>query len=126
MASPKEASDFSKKVMASIRQIPPGFVATYGQIAALAGKPHGSRGVAWILNSCANSHQLPWQRVLNSQGRISFSVGSSLHKKQKTLLQREGVRFGRGGRLDLTVYQWSRQPRKPRTSAKTPTMFRGV
>jgi len=72
-----ELSDFSKKVMTLIKQIPKGRVATYGQIAKLAGKSQGSRGVAWILNSSSVAHELSWHRVLNSKGMISFSVGSA-------------------------------------------------
>jgi methylated-DNA-protein-cysteine methyltransferase-like protein len=56
-----EMTPFSKMVIRLIKKIPRGNVASYGQIAALAGNPRGSRGVSWILHSCSRSHKLPWQ-----------------------------------------------------------------
>lgn len=92
-------TDFTKKVIRLIRSIPRGKVASYGQIAKLAGKPQGSRGVAWILHSSSRAQGLPWQRVLNSQGRISFPEDSREYARQKQLLENEGVEFA-GGRVD--------------------------
>ncbi len=115
-------TDFTLKVIAIVKKIPLGKVATYGQIARLSGKPHGARGVGWILNSCAESHDLPWQRVLNSQGKISFSPRSSAYLDQRRLLLAEGVRFLDRGSLDLAKYQWKREP-KPRKNRKEPSLF---
>jgi len=67
-----QISEFTKQVMEQIKAIPFGNVATYKQIAELAGKPQASRGVSWILHSCSTAYKLPWHRVLNSQGKISF------------------------------------------------------
>ena len=103
-------SEFTTKVISTIQKIPAGQVATYKQIAALAGKPHGSRGVAWILHSCSKSHKLPWQRVLNAQGKISFPPGSAHFKRQRTLLQKEGVVFAENGKIDMTKFQWKKKP----------------
>ena len=101
-------SDFAKSVIGFVKKIPRGKVATYGQIAALAGKPHGARGVGWILHACTNTHGLPWQRVLNSQGRISFSPKTKEYKDQKRLLEEEGIVFIDRGKLDLGEYQWQK------------------
>ena len=113
-------SEFSAKVMGFIKKIPRGKVATYGQIAALAGKPHGARGVAWILHSSSTSHGLPWHRVLGSSGKISFPERASNHREQKRRLEAEGVKFN-GGRTDLTKFQWKKRPAKP--GRRTPKIF---
>lgn len=110
----KEKTDFSKKVIATIKKIPRGKVATYAQIAKLAGKLHGVRGVVWILHSSSGYNDLPWHRVINSKGRISFPEMSEQWVKQKKLLEREGIEFEEGGVVDLTVYQWSKQVSSPR------------
>lgn len=119
-----EVSAFSKKAMTLIRAIPSGKVATYGQIAALAGKPQGSRGVAWILHSSSTVHRLPWHRVLNAQGKISFEKGTHNFKQQKKRLEQEGVVLTSDGKLSLTKYQWKKKAPKPRLASNKPKMFR--
>ena len=119
-------SEFSQMVIKLILQIPAGKVATYGQIAKLAGKPQGSRGVAWILNSCSKSHKLPWQRVLNSQGKISFPVGTAECSQQMRLLKKEGVVFDENQKIDLSVFQWKMAiPAKKvsKVDSKKPRLF---
>ncbi|ASD62304.1 MGMT family protein [Bdellovibrio bacteriovorus] len=114
---------FSEKVLKLIKKIPAGKVATYGQIAALAGKPQGSRAVAWLLHSCSESHDLPWQRVLNSKGKISFPPGTKSYRQQKKLLVSEGVRFGEGDVIEMSLFQWKKKPVSAKVSAKKPRMF---
>lgn len=116
-------SDFTKAVLKAVRKIPSGKVATYGQIARLAGKPHGARGVGWILNSMAELHELPWQRVINSKGQISFKAGSKEQAEQKRLLRNEGVRFLDRSSIDLKIYGWKRDS-KSRVKHGSPSMFR--
>lgn len=118
-----EMNDFTKKVLSLITKIPPGKVASYGQIAALAGKPHGSRGVGWILNSCTESHQLPWQRVINSQGKISFPKASKLYKEQKKLLLKEKVSFLENDSIDLKIFGWQKSVKKKLPPKNQPRMF---
>lgn len=118
------ASDFSKKVISYIQKIPYGQVATYKQIAILAGKPQGSRGVSWILHSCSTTYKLPWHRVLNSQGRISFDRKSHNYREQKKGLEKEGVVISRDGQLDLSQFQWKKKPKKSKVKSNQPTMFR--
>jgi methylated-DNA-protein-cysteine methyltransferase-like protein len=92
-----------------IAAIPAGRVATYGQVAHLAGKPWGARQVAWILHSQSDKYTLPWQRVIGAAGRISLPPGRGL-ETQSRLLRREGVVVGAGGRVDLEKFRW--QPEK--------------
>lgn len=122
-ATPLKMTLFSRSVIAWVKKIPRGKVATYGQIARLAGKPHGARGVGWILNSSSETHKLPWQRVLNSRGKISFPVKSDEHKKQKSLLKKEGVKFAEDGSINLEQFGWKKEPTVKR-DRRTPSMFR--
>jgi methylated-DNA-protein-cysteine methyltransferase-like protein len=96
---------FSERVKNLIKTIPPGQVATYGQIAAMAGNPRGARGVVWILHSSSRSAALPWQRVINRKGRISLSPGQG-YEEQKSLLAAEGIRFDSRDRIDLKKFLW--------------------
>jgi len=96
---------FTREVKAVIRRIPRGRVATYGQIAALAGRERAARGVSWILHSSSETAALPWHRVIGGPGRISLPRGRGF-EEQKRRLVAEGVTVGRGGRIDLKRYQW--------------------
>lgn len=96
-------TEFSNRVIALIKAIPKGKVATYGLIAKLAGRPNGSRAVGWLLHSCTKSHKLPWQRVIKSDGQLSFPVSSEAYRRQESLLQKEGVVI-RNHRVDLKKY----------------------
>lgn len=82
-------STFTKKIIQHIRKIPEGEVATYKQIAELAGKPQGSRGVAWVLHSSSIAYKLPWHRVLNSQGKISFDKNPLIIANKKNGLKKK-------------------------------------
>lgn len=96
---------FSEEVAAIIKSIPPGKVATYGQIAALAGNRFAARQVVRVLHSLSEREGLPWHRVVNAKGIISLPLGSG-YELQKRLLTEEGVVFGKDGRIDFTVYLW--------------------
>ena len=97
--------EFEERIRERIRAIPRGKVATYAQIAALAGNPRGARQVARVLHSCSGTAGLPWHRVINSRGGISLKRGRGF-EDQKRLLAGEGVRVGRGGRVGLDEFQW--------------------
>ncbi len=99
---------FTREVKKTIRSIPRGRVATYGQIAALAGREHGARGVAWILHSSSEAAGLPWHRVIGAAGCISLPRRRGF-EEQKRRLSAEGVAVGPGGRIDLKRYQWEPQ-----------------
>lgn len=118
-----KVSDFTKTVIKKILQIPKGRVATYKQIAELSGKPQASRGVSWILHSCATLYKLPWHRVLSSQGRISFERHTHNFREQRRLLRSEGIKMTEDGQLDLSQFQWKKRPTKPRSKTNGPKMF---
>jgi methylated-DNA-protein-cysteine methyltransferase related protein len=94
----------SRRIADLIRSIPPGRVASYGQIAALAGIPHGARQVARLLHSSSDKRGLPWHRVLNAQGRISLPRGGGA-ELQRRMLKSEGVTFRRGV-VDRERFGW--------------------
>jgi len=101
-------TDFTEKVIAVITSIPYGRVATYGNIAAAAGNPRGARQVARILHSCSSSYQLPWHRVVSSNGQISLPEGAG-REEQASMLSGEGVEIPRSLRIDLGKYRWNFQ-----------------
>ena len=76
---------------------------TYGQIAAYADSPRSARQVARILHSMSGTHQLPWHRVINKQGKISLTGQARFI--QRTLLEREGIIF-KNNKIDLSIYRW--------------------
>lgn len=95
--------EFTLAVIEVIRSIPRGKVLTYGQVAELAGNPRAARQVSRILHSCSAKYNLPWHRVINSSGKISF-VEKYSHNQQKLLLEKEGVKFNKKGVIDLDLY----------------------
>jgi methylated-DNA-protein-cysteine methyltransferase-like protein len=101
-----ESSSFSQRVKDIIKKISRGKVATYGQIAALAGNYRAARQVVWILNSSSRKDKLPWHRVINGKGRISLKPNHG-YEIQKELLQKEGVKFSKSDNIDFKLYLWS-------------------
>jgi methylated-DNA-protein-cysteine methyltransferase related protein len=99
---------FSSAVLEAIAAIPSGRVATYGQIAAMAGNPRGARGVVWILRSSSRKHKLPWHRVIAAGGRIALGEGRG-REEQIALLDAEGVPF-RLGKVDMEHAAWKGSP----------------
>jgi methylated-DNA-protein-cysteine methyltransferase related protein len=106
---------FTDRAKDAIKRIPRGRVASYGQIAALAGSPRGARQVVWILHSSSDKDRLPWHRVINAKGQISLPHGYG-YELQKALLEEEGVSFDIDGATDLKRFGW--QPAKTRTRQK--------
>ncbi|MCX6570826.1 MAG: MGMT family protein [Candidatus Aminicenantes bacterium] len=98
-------SPFTREAKRVIRAVPRGRVATYGQIAALAGRERAARGVAWVLHSSSDAAGLPWHRVINGRGGISLGRGRGFEEQKKRLVA-EGVVVGLGGRVDLKRFQW--------------------
>ena len=96
---------FSERVKRVLKSVPQGKVATYGQIAAYAGNLRAARQVAWLLHSSSNKYNLPWHRIINSNGRISLKPGQG-YEIQKVLLEREGVIFDKNDVIDLRKYLW--------------------
>lgn len=98
--------DFFGRVYRLVRRIPPGKVATYGQIAWLLGAPRGARAVGWAMRATPEGSAVPWQRVVNAAGRISEGRSRGEVVMQRLLLEEEGVVFDANGRIDLGVYGW--------------------
>lgn len=96
-------TDFTENVIAIIRNIPPGKVMSYGQIAAMAGNHRASRQVSWILRSSGGKYKLPWHRVLNGKGRISLPDHDG-GLEQRLLLEEEGVIFTLKGSVDKSCF----------------------
>jgi methylated-DNA-protein-cysteine methyltransferase-like protein len=100
-----DENSFHDRVVAAIKAVPRGKVATYGQIAAFAGSPRAARQVVRVLHSSSRKHKLPWHRIINSQGRISLKRGEG-YEEQKARLTAEGVKFSRDDRIDLAEFLW--------------------
>lgn len=98
--------EFERKVKERIKAIPKGRVATYAQIAALAGNHRAARQVARVLHSSSEKDGLPWHRVISSRGAISLPRGRGF-EPQRRLLTGEGVIVGPGGRVDLEKFRWT-------------------
>jgi methylated-DNA-protein-cysteine methyltransferase-like protein len=105
----KEASAEVKIKRESIWQvvhmIPSGKVATYGQVAALAGLPKAARFAGTSLKGLPKATRIPWHRVINAQGRISLPPSSASYQEQHQRLTQEGVLI-RNGKVALKDYQW--------------------
>ena len=94
-------------ICAVIRRIPKGWVATYGQVAALAGLPRRARLVGQVLQQLDPAIKIPWHRVVNAKGEVSYSLsrngGDAL---QQRLLEQEGVEFDDRNRFNLERFRW--------------------
>jgi len=111
-SSPPNPMEYKIKVWEMVRQVPQGKVATYGQIAALVGPPEGMSeqdyrafGPRWVGGAMAACpDDVPWQRIINAQGKISLRGGGE--NRQRELLEAEGVVFDDRERVDLKRYGW--------------------
>ena len=103
---------FYQQIIKTIRRIPRGRVATYGQIAALAGNPRAARQVVRALHAGSDKESLPWHRVINGKGKISLGPGAG-YELQQALLEGEGIVFGSKDTVDLDRFLW-----KPKLSSK--------
>lgn len=97
------------RIYAQIRRIPRGRVATYGQIARLAGMPSHARLVGYALHALSDEN-VPWQRVINARGEVSPRALPGAQGLQRRLLEGERVVFDHRGRVDLQRFRW-----RPRT-----------
>lgn len=95
-----------EKIYDIVRQIPPGRVATYGQIACLAGNPRWSRVVGYALHVNPFPDEIPCFRVVNRFGETSGSFAFGGPDEQRRLLELDGVKFNEDGRVDLDKYIW--------------------
>ncbi len=92
-------------ILDAVRNIPPGYVATYGQVAAAAGFPGRARLVGHVLKKSPLADEVPWHRVVGASGYISDRPGAG-PMEQRRLLAAEGVELAAGNRVDLSAHQW--------------------
>lgn len=96
---------FHARVYDVVRRVPAGSVTTYGDVAAVLGTPRVARHVGWALAACKEP-DVPWQRVINAQGRISFKGDTGRGVLQRSLLEAEGIEFSDTGKVDLRQYRY--------------------
>jgi methylated-DNA-protein-cysteine methyltransferase-like protein len=102
--SEEKAKRFDR-IWATIRDIPEGSVASYGQIADIAGIVRGARQVGTALRRLPSGHNVPWHRVLQASGTIAFEKGSDKFEEQSNCLAKEGVAILEG-RVNMRKYRW--------------------
>ena len=98
-------SDSYDRIYAAVRRVPRGSVATYGQIAVVAGFPGHARQVGYALHALRAATGVPWQRVINAKGMISLGPMRD-GVSQRMLLAGEGVKFDAAGRVSLSKFGW--------------------
>ena len=96
---------YRDRVYEIVRSIPPARVMTYGQLAIILGEGYTARTVGYVMHG-ADSEKVPWQRVINSQGKCSTGRLTIPVNLQQELLEAEGVAFNDKGKCDLRKYQW--------------------
>jgi len=103
-----KSPNFYDQVYAVVRCIPRGKVTSYGRIAHMLGRPHAARAVGYALNALKDmdEHDVPWQRVINGQGRISIVNREHGANVQAKILRSEGVAVSEDLRVNLDVYLW--------------------
>src|SRR5271157_2007548 len=103
----RRGNEAAAAICAVIRRIPKGWVATYGQVAAMAGLPRRARLVGHVLQRLDPATDIPWHRVVNAKGEVSYSLsrngGDAL---QQRLLKREGIEFDDRNRCNLERFRW--------------------
>ena len=98
-------------IYAIVRKIPYGQVATYGQVAELAGLMGKPRVVGYALYRVTDADEIPWHRVINAKGEVSRSPHrNGTDDLQQTLLEAEGIEFDADGKLNLNCYRWRADP----------------
>jgi len=95
---------YRERVYAVVRQIPAGKVMTYGQLAIVLGEGYTARTVGYVMHG--SDEGVPWQRVINSQGKCSTGRLTIPLNLQQELLEAEGVAFNANGKCDLREFQW--------------------
>jgi methylated-DNA-protein-cysteine methyltransferase-like protein len=102
---PHKVSSTHLQIWEAVRCIPKGKVSTYGGIARLSGNVGQARLVGYALHALPSGSDVPWHRVINSQGRVSFRKKGGSHERQRLLLRKEGIVF-EGEKVDLSRFGW--------------------
>jgi len=125
--APEHLELLYRRIYAVVREIPRGHVATYGQVAELAGIPGGGRVAGAAMKTSKPSDKLPWQRVIGKAGKthgriaIHDPVGAAVQRK---LLETEGVTIGESGLVKLDVFGWLPSPGSPRAGSSRGALLR--
>ena len=98
---------FTRRVYAVVTAIPRGHILSYGDVAALAGRPRAPRAVGGALSALTDDLNVPWWRVVNSTGKISTSAIHHTAQIQRALLEDQGITFSAGGHIDWDRFGWS-------------------
>jgi len=101
-----DEQSYRERVYDIVRQIPAGRVMTYGQIAEILGEGYTARTVGYVMHG-ADSENVPWQRVINAQGKCSTGKMTLPVNLQQSLLESEGIAFNANGKCDLNVVLWT-------------------
>ena len=101
-----EEPDINSRIWQVVAAVPEGKVCTYGDIAARAGMPGAARRVGSALKVLPGDSRIPWHRIINAGGRISFPAGSDAYERQRERLEGEGVEFKLSGAVDLAKFRW--------------------
>ncbi|MCW5962204.1 MAG: MGMT family protein [Pyrinomonadaceae bacterium] len=102
----RDGQGYRERVYEIVKQIPSGRVMTYGQIAEILGEGYTPRTVGYVMHA-VDKENVPWQRVINSQGKCSTGKLLLPHDIQQRILEDEGIIFTDSGKCDLDVYRWS-------------------
>ena len=113
---------YRQRVYEIVNQIPVGRVMTYGQIAEILGAGYTPRTVGFVMHA-AETENVPWQRVINSQGACSTGRMTVPINLQQSILESEGVKFNEKGRCDLKIYRWSPEGLEENEDDKQPSLF---
>ena len=123
----KEPSRTYQRIYAVVARIPRGQVATYGQVAALAGFPHAPRVAGYALFALPEFLPLPWHRVVAAGGRLSLArLSHEAALTQRLRLEAEGVRFTAKGRVDLARHAWAPRARSSSRAKSSPVAKRAA
>ena len=113
------------RIYAVVKRIPKGRVATYGQIASLAGISGHARLIGYALSALSPKNDVPWHRVINAKGRVSIRSEPGFENFQRSLLEAEGVLFDADGKVSLNRFGWSIQPNRRRIDWRPDDLKRG-
>ena len=117
-----DEAGYRERVYKLVRQIPKGRVMTYGQLAEILGEGYTARTVGYVMHG-ADSENVPWQRVINAQGKCSTGKFTLPVNLQQSILESEGVVFDAKGKCDLNVYLWFPEGSEKDQEEKPPSLF---
>lgn len=109
-SEPVRAASLRDRIYEVVCRIPYGKVATYGQVATLAGARGHARQVGYALHDLTEGAGVPWHRVINARGEISLRRSPGAEEDQRSLLEAEGVELGADGGIDLSRFRWQARP----------------